>query len=65
MVQEKDHGGFPHVHLLRLPCEFATSEGQSLFTPLPRIETPVALAVLADSVAGRCNDLFEASVPLW
>ena len=27
MVQEKDHGGFPHVHLLRLPCEFAGDRG--------------------------------------
>jgi hypothetical protein len=38
---------------------------QLIILLLPRIETPVALAVLADSVAGRCNDLFESSVPLW
>jgi hypothetical protein len=44
MVQEKDHGGFPHVHLLRLPCEFAGAMGG-------RGTVPIYLSLFISEVA--------------
>jgi hypothetical protein len=61
MVQEKDHGGFPHVHLLRLPCEFAQETGNGRDSPYL---TPMGCAVHTILGKARPKWPWGQSVPL-